>query len=446
MTSTARLRHGYALGSLASGTFGTVPGLLMLPYLTDTLGVGAALAGVIVFLPKAWDFFMNPIAGRLSDRVSDPRRRRRPFLLAGGLGMAVSFALMFSGPHGPTCLAAGWVLVLFVAGATSYALFQVPYLAMSAEITDSYSERTRMMSWRVVAITVTIMLVGATSPALVAAAPEPHGHRLMGAVMALLIVAGAVGVWWATRDAPMTRHEPSGGRLGEQLRMILGNVHARTLLAAFVPQAVAGSMLLAGVDYASRHLTGGGAGDATVIFVAFVGPAVLVTPLWQWVGLHHGKKTGLMLSSAVFAVALLALLVARTGNLAAVVACSALVGVGYAGCQLFPLAMLPDIAAHDARTVGTNRIGAFTGLWAGFELLGFALGPGLLGLILQVGDYTSSTDRGLEQSSTALWAMTAGLSVIPAALVLVSMLFLRHYRLDATLAAEPTAPEVSTAG
>jgi GPH family glycoside/pentoside/hexuronide:cation symporter len=173
MTSKVRLRQGYALGSLASGTFGTVPGLLMLPYLTDTLGVGAALAGVIVFLPKAWDFFMNPIAGRLSDRVGDPRRRRRPFLLAGGIGMAASFALMFSGPQGPTWLAAGWVLVFFVLGATSYALFQVPYLAMSAEITDSYAERTRMMTWRVVAITVTIMLVGATSPALVASWRSP---------------------------------------------------------------------------------------------------------------------------------------------------------------------------------------------------------------------------------------------------------------------------------
>jgi GPH family glycoside/pentoside/hexuronide:cation symporter len=434
MTSKVRLRQGYALGSLASGTFGTVPGLLMLPYLTDTLGVGAALAGVIVFLPKAWDFFMNPIAGRLSDRVGDPRRRRRPFLLAGGIGMAASFALMFSGPQGPTWLAAGWVLVFFVLGATSYALFQVPYLAMSAEITDSYAERTRMMTWRVVAITVTIMLVGATSPALVASAPEPHGHRVMALAMAGLILLGALGVWRSTRHAPMTRHEPSGGHLGEQLRMILGNVHARTLLAVFVPQAVAGSMLLAGVDYASRHLTGGGARDAGVIFVAFVAPAVLITPVWERVGLRHGKKRGLMLSSVVLAVGLVTLVVARSGSLVAVLGCSVLVGIGYAGCQLFPLAMLPDIAAHDAKIAGTNRIGAFTGLWAGFELLGFALGPGLLGLILQVGGYTSSAGGELAQSSTALWAMTAGVSVVPAALVLVSIVFLRRYRLDDQLA------------
>src|SRR5665811_2330730 len=79
------VRRGYALGSVATGTFGTVPGLLLLPYLTDTLGIAAAVAGFIVFLPKAWDVILNPIAGRISDRSSSPRGRRRPFLLWGGL-------------------------------------------------------------------------------------------------------------------------------------------------------------------------------------------------------------------------------------------------------------------------------------------------------------------------------------------------------------------------
>ena len=45
-------RRGYGLGSVATGSFGTVPGLLLLPYLTDRLGIAAGLAGLIVFLPK----------------------------------------------------------------------------------------------------------------------------------------------------------------------------------------------------------------------------------------------------------------------------------------------------------------------------------------------------------------------------------------------------------
>src|SRR6476660_7624319 len=79
----ASVRRSYGLGSVATGSFGTVPGLLLLPYLTDRIGVPAAAAGVIVFAPKARDVVLNPVAGRVSDRSTHPDGRRRPFLLRG---------------------------------------------------------------------------------------------------------------------------------------------------------------------------------------------------------------------------------------------------------------------------------------------------------------------------------------------------------------------------
>src|SRR6186997_2291389 len=160
-TLDRRLRVGYGLGSVATGTFGTVPGLMLLPYLTDTLGITAALAGVIVFAPKAWDVVLNPIAGRISDRSTDPRGPRRPFLLRGGLALAVMFA---SVDLGSTTADGLWVLVMFVLCATAYAFFQVPYVAMPAEITSSYDERTRLMTWRVALLALTIMATGASAP------------------------------------------------------------------------------------------------------------------------------------------------------------------------------------------------------------------------------------------------------------------------------------------
>ena len=90
-----RVRRGYGLGSVATGAFGTVPGLLLLPYLTDRLGIAAGLAGLIVLLPTAWDVLRNPIAGRVSDRSTHPDGRRRPFLVRAGLTLAVLFALLF---------------------------------------------------------------------------------------------------------------------------------------------------------------------------------------------------------------------------------------------------------------------------------------------------------------------------------------------------------------
>src|SRR5680860_327443 len=97
-TLPTQVRAGYGLGSVATGAFGTVQGLMLLPYLTDTLGIAAVLAGLVVFLPKAGDVVLNPIAGRISDRSTDPRGPRRPYLLRAGLLLSFFFALLFAAP------------------------------------------------------------------------------------------------------------------------------------------------------------------------------------------------------------------------------------------------------------------------------------------------------------------------------------------------------------
>lgn len=128
-----------------TGAFDTVPGLLLLPYLTDTLGVTAGLA-LLVLLPKAWDVLVNSVAGRICDAYTSALGPRRPFLLAGGLAVAVLFALIFAGPVHLGAGAAAYVTVLLLATATGYALLQVPYVAMPAEMTDGHEERTRLMT------------------------------------------------------------------------------------------------------------------------------------------------------------------------------------------------------------------------------------------------------------------------------------------------------------
>ncbi|WP_110207409.1 MFS transporter [Nocardioides daejeonensis] len=421
----ARVRRGYALGGVATGVYGTVPSLLLMPYLTEELGVGALLAGLIVFAPKAWDFVCNPLAGRVSDRVRR-RDRRRPFLLVAGPMMGLGLAFIFTGPSTPFLLALAWVLAANLLAATAYAFFQVPYLAMSAEVTSDYGIRTQMMAWRVGVVTTAIAVSGVLAPWLVASA---GGYRAMGAVSGLVIVAGSLAVWACTRGAPVVRSEPAGGGLGDQLRVVLGNVHARPLIAALVLQAAGTSMLLAAVAYAARVLLGDSAAGS-YLFAAFVLPGVLSAPLWAWLGRRNGKRSGYAVATVVLGCGLVALVGVWTGSLLWCLVWAAVTGAGYAGIQVFPLAMLPDVAAHDARTSGRNRIGLFAGVWAGFELLGFALGPALLGVVLALGGYEGGQDS---YGAAAELAVVAGTSVVPAVLVLVSLLAIRAYRLDDAL-------------
>ena len=424
-----RARRGYALGSVATGAFGTVPGLLLLPYLTDRLGVAAALAGVVVFLPKAWDVVLNPIAGGISDRHHSPQGPRRPFLLRAGTALAACFALLFAGPSAPQGVAAAWVVVAFLACATAYAFFQVPYVAMPAEMTDDYDERTRLMTWRVAVLALAILVSGASAPAIRDAVGPEQGYRVMGLAIGLFILAGALGAWRGTASAPVGRVLAVSGGLRAQLSVVAAARDFRVLLLTFVLQALATGAMLAGVDYVARNVIGSRAAS-TLLFVCFVAPALVVTPLWQRFGEARGKKTGYAVASLLLAAGALALVAARSLPEAGVYAAVAVVGVGYAGAQMFPMAMLPDAAAVDAARTGENRVGVYTGVWTAGETLGLALGPGLYALVLALGGYVSSTDAGAAQPGSAVTAITLGFSLVPAVLVLASLGVLARYRLD----------------
>jgi glycoside/pentoside/hexuronide:cation symporter, GPH family len=404
------VRVGYAMGSFVTGAFGTVPGLLLLPYLTDDLAVPAAVAGLLVLAPKAWDVLFNPFAGRLSDRAGV----RRPFLLWGGLALAVCFAALFAGPFTGSA-AAGYVAVVFLLCATAFAFFQVPYVAMAAEITGDYDGRTRLMAWRMAFLALAILVSGAGAPAVRDLA---GGYWAVGVAVGALIAVGAVATVAGTRGVPASTRVSTAATPRELVAAVRECRPFARLLAVFVVQAVGLGTMLAGVDYFAR-LVLGDRGLQSVLFAAFVGPALLVMPLWQRVGRRRGKRAGLVAASLVFGAAVVGLTASRVLPVPLVVALMALVGVGYAGMQVFPLAMLPDVITAQERRSGSTRAGLFSGVWTAGETLGLALGPGVYGLVLALGGYVAGSPSA--QPSGAVLAALLGFTAIPAVLAVVAL-------------------------
>jgi Na+/melibiose symporter-like transporter len=105
---------------------------------------------------------------------------------------------------------------------------------------------------------------------------------------------------------------------------------------------------------------------------------------------------------------------------------TALIGAGYAGQQVFGMAMLPDCIARDAQRTGRRQASVFTGLWTAGETLGLALGPGIFGLLLRAFGYESAAG-GVTQSGTARVGIVLGFTVVPAVVVGFALLFLRGY-------------------
>lgn len=232
----------YAIGSLGTGGFGTLPGLVLVYYLTDTLGVAALLAGVLVTAAKVWDVLIDPFLGAKSDESLARHGTRRRFMVLGAVTLPVFFVLTFAVPAGLDPLLAGiWVLVAFVLTATSFSLFQVPYIALPAELTPRYDERTRLLTWRVVVLTFAILLFGAGGPELRALGGSEHTGYLVMAIVAGLVIGG--GMLLATGVAPrgVTTTPPRPVSLAAQYREGFAALRRsqpfRALLLTFVLQA-----------------------------------------------------------------------------------------------------------------------------------------------------------------------------------------------------------------
>ena len=423
----------YAAGSIGTGGFGTLPGLVLLIFLTDTVGVAAFWGGVLITVAKIWDVIIDPIIGARSDHSLAVTGSRRRYMLIGALLLPVFFIATFAVPSGLGPVLSGiWVLVAFVLTATAFSLFQVPYIALPAELVQGYDARTRLLSARVVVLSFAILLFGAGGPEIRDAfgADERLGYLVLAIVAGLVIGGGMlVAVFSAPRD--VRGIEVARSSIAENYRLGFAALRRsqpfRALLATFVLQGLATGMMLAGASYVAQWVLHTG---VALLFVSLIAPALLCAPLWGIVSRRIGKERSFVFASILFGVAALSLVGLIWAPGVWLYGPVALAGAAYAGMQSLPMSMLPDVISHDARAHGLGRAGSFGGVWTAGETAGMALGTAVLAGILALSGYLESTDaETVTQSASAIAGIVLSFSVVPAVIIGLSLVTLNRYPL-----------------
>ncbi|MEV2276230.1 MFS transporter [Nocardiopsis sp. NPDC049922] len=427
----------YGSGAVATSVFNTVPGLLLLIYLTDSLAVSPALAGIVVFLPKLVDLLVSPYIGIWSDRTRSSWGPRRPWMLAGALTLPVLFAAVFAGPPLQGDTAALYVALLFVAAALAGSMFQVPYTAMPGEITDDYHERSTFNAWRTAFVGLALLLGGAAAPVIQSSfGDDATGYRVMGLVMGLLLLASMLSAVVGTRRAPRPAYVHRSEGLLPQLRVAFAHRHFRVLFPAFLLMSVAGGTMVAGVPYVTANVMGEPA-YTSILMVCVLVPLMASAPLWKRLSVRIDKRGAAGCAAAVFALGGLGLLLIPLWGVPAAVLSSVLVGIGLSGTTLLPASMLADcLAATDE--AGRRQGGVLAGLWTSGEAMAQSVGTGLLSLSLAVSGYVeSSAGEVVRQSDEALRGMLVGSTLVPAVVMLSCLVPLAFYRLTAARTSEP---------
>lgn len=442
MDEAARLPRGgmlaFAGGSLGMGTWVTVPGLLLLYFLTDVLAVAPLVAGLVLLLPKIADVLLHPWVGHLSDADLSRRGHRRMLMLLG-CGLPLAFAALFLVPGGLVGnSAAGWVAVAFIAGNLLFAAYQVPYLSTPADLAIGYHERTRLMGFRMVVLTVGILLSGVLAP-MIAGKEDPtrSGYALMGLIlgasMLVTMLIGIGGVRRLTAAAPSPISAGGHGAPGlRTLLVALRDPQFRWLVGSYLAMSTTSHLVLAAVPYFAEYELGR-PGLTTVLVAAFVAPALLATPVWVLVARRIGKQPGLLIAQGAFVAGSVVLAFGSAAGLPVLVGAVAILGIAFAAMQLLPFSMMPDVIRASGAD-GTTRAGTYTGVWTAAEATGGALGPYVYSACLAVGGFVASTaGSDVVQSESAHTMIRLGFGVVPAVLMVVAMLLQRRYTLDRTL-------------
>lgn len=405
---------------------------MLLFFMTDTLGIAAAMAGVVLFIPKFWDVVFDPLVGVASDRTHSRWGRRQPYLLVGGALSAIAFLALFSVPDmGSAQARALWVGVVFFVGMSAYALFAVPYAAMPAEMSDDPHERTVIMSWRMGFVLLGTIAGAVAGPMVVqAAGGGREGYRTMGAALAVLIALAMLTTAVSARSFPLRPASTYTMPAGEQLRLALANRPYFVLLLAYVLVLAGNGAMAAAAPYFCVHVLGGKPDTVGLVFGCLLLAAIAAMPLWVAVARRFGKRNCAIAASLVFGAALaLMAVIDRASPPQLFYALCALAGVGFAGTQLLPFSMLTDVIERDAQRSGLRREGSFTGLFIAGEKAGLALGPLITATVLSVSGFVSSADDVALQPPSALVGAGLAFSLVPAALVVAGALVLRRYQL-----------------
>ena len=419
---------GFALGSLGSGVYSTVPTVLLLFYCTEVLHIPPAFAAAIVFIPKAWAIVWDPLVGAWSDRSRSPRGRRAPFILAGTVGISLTFALLFNAPGTSTMAAGGYVMLVYFVMSSSYSVFAVPYVAVPAEITDIAAEREQLMAWRMTTAMVGVLVGAGVAPMLVSAAGGGRGGY---SVMALIIAAFCATAMLITYFTVRRYHTNDRGHsrpaadLRAGLRRVAANADYVRLWISYLLAMSGTAVFTAMVPYYVTHVLARREADTgTALFALLIG-TILSIPLWtkamkRWGGWHAltGAFAAYAVVAAVFAVMPSGL------SFGAVVAAMFVLGAPFGGIQLLPFTLLAHIA-HAEAAAGDRQEGLYTGVWTAGEKLALAIGPAIAGGGLALTGYVSGAAQQTEAARHGLQLLMA---LVPAVFLAPAMATLLRRR------------------
>src|ERR1035437_2205540 len=405
-------KSAYSGGDAAANFVFMTMILFQLNFYTDVFGLTAGAAAAILLAPRLWDAFFDPIMGILADRTRTRWGKFRPWVLWTSVPWAVVMILAYTTPR-------GWNMGAMIAYAaitngllmTLYSMNNMPYSALGGVMTGDLDERTKLNTYRFVAVNVAQFVVGGCTLPLVAKFAAGHdrqyGWRMTMTLWAGLCLVLFLITFLGTRERIQPVQEENASPKRDFLDLLKNSpwrVMAVMTLVHFAILSFRGGALYnyyhhyadkaAMYDFAAKlGLTGaiGGSGglletlgylvhpdksniaDVFNSIINMVGTAttIIVILLSPPLSRKYGKKAVAVVGFGLASLGTFAFYLLPSTNVTGMLVLTITIAVCYAPTIPLVWAIFADVADYSEWTIGRR----FTGMV--FATIGFALKSGL---------------------------------------------------------------------
>jgi len=429
----------YGVGDLGNALVNSAIQFFLMKFYTDGVLILPSLAGNALLIGKIWDAVNDPLTGWFTDKTNSRFGKRRVFMIFGAIPLAISIALLWYVPETSRVGTFIWIALTFVLFDTLWTLTNVPYYALTSELTDDYDERSSLTTYRM-AMAVPAYLIGAAlTPAIVGLfALQRTGYAFIGIAYgvfcAIALLVSAAGI--REREGIKTA-KPEASPF-KSLKLALKNKAFVWLTGAYfvinLSFAFIKILMAYYVEYQLLMKT-----ETSLVMGLMLICVTAALPFWQWVSKKLDKGPAYALGMLLGGLGVVLTFFLPHQPTWMIYPIAVIAGVGFSSQWIFPWAMIADVADFDLAETGQQRSGMYYGIWGLSTKISEAIALAAVGWILTGFGYVAN----VEQTAHALLGIRLFFGLIPAGIIFISLPLLFKYPITRQKHAEIKAKLVS---
>ncbi|MBW4676049.1 MAG: MFS transporter [Desmonostoc geniculatum HA4340-LM1] len=444
----------YGAGDLGPAITANISVFFLLVFFTNVAGIPAGLAGSILMIGKIWDGVNDPVVGFLTDKTKSRRwGRRLPWMFYGAIPFGIFFFLQwivpqFSAEQSNNIWPLFWYYVAIgVISQAFYTVVNLPYTAMTPELTQDYDERTSLNSYRFTfSIGGSILSLILTQIVFSRISDRQQQYLVLAAISTIISILGLYWCVFGVRDRILAFEakriqieEPPSLPFFQQLKIVFSNRPFLFVIGIYLFSWLGVQVTASIIPYFVVDCMRLKESDVPTVMIAVQGTALVMLFVWGELSKKVGKKVVYFLGMSLWIMAGAGLFFLQPGQIGLMYFMAVMAGVGVSTAYLIPWSMIPDVIELDELQTGQRREGIFYGFMVLLQKFGLAFGLFLVGNALQIAGFQAAVAGQTTlpvQPESALLAIRIAVGPIPTICLIFGLILTYFYPITREMHAE----------